>query len=130
MPTCNKISEQSTIEKSRSTYSISSSTCSLGDSERSDAISSKNKTPVHNIPLDNLSRKLSTASVKRNFNIIESNIESIQKPQSAQILVPSALNLNAPLQPTLPQPSLGNANKQYSDVGNMHYILIYFAYTY
>jgi hypothetical protein len=85
---------------------------------------------MHNIPLDNLSRKLSTASVKRNFNIIESNIESIQKPQSAQILVPSALNLNAPLQPTLPQPSLGNANKQYSDVGNMHYLLIYFAYTY
>ena len=115
---CNKISEQSTIDKSRSTCSISSSTCSFGDSERSEAMSLTRKgPPVHNIPLDNLSSTLSNTSSKKNIIPSEFNVEQIHKPQSAQILVPSALNLNAPLQPSLPQASLGSVSKQYSESG-------------
>ena len=115
---CNKISEQSTLEKSRSTCSISSSTCSFGDSERSEAMSLTRKgPPVHNIPLDNLSSTLSNTSSKKNIIPSEFNVDKIHKPQSAQILVPSALNLNAPLQPSLPQASLGSVSKQYSESG-------------
>ena len=51
--------------------------------------------PMHNIPLDNLSSTLSFTSANKNIIPSELNVEKYQKPQSAQILVPSALNLNA-----------------------------------
>ena len=117
MRTRNRLSEQSTIEK-RSTYSVSSSTYSFGDSERSEATAPTNK-PLRssNMPLDNLSpRPLSDAG--RSLCSIEANFESTQKIQPVQILVPSALDLNAPLQPSLPRLSVGSENRIESDVGN------------
>ena len=83
--------------------------------------------PMHNIPLDNLSSTLSFTSANKNIIPSELNVEKYQKPQSAQILVPSALNLNAPLQPSLPQTSLGSVSKQYSESGKMIYLLIIYS---
>ena len=50
--------------------------------------------------------------------MIDSNTENIKKPQSAQILVPSALNFNTPPQTSLPQSSLESTNWRLSDNGN------------
>ena len=78
---------------------------------------------MHNLPLDNLSNTLSLASANKNVIPPELKVEKSQKPQSAQILVPSALNLNAPLQPSLPQASLGSISKLYSESGKDDLIL-------
>ena len=69
------------------------------------------------MPLDNLSRK-PPASAKKSPTLIDSNTENIQKHQSAQILVPSALNFNTPLQPSLAPSCLGKTNWRSSDNGN------------
>ena len=124
-PTCNKISEQSTLEKSGSTCSLNSSTCSFGDSERSEVPSLTHRAPpMHNLPLDNLSNTLSSASANKNVIPSELKVDKNQKPQPAQILVPSALNLNATLQPSLPQASLGSISKMYSESGKTDLIIL------
>jgi len=69
---------------------------------------------MHNVPLDNLSSKTST-SVKNDAS--DSHIGGIPSPQSAQILVPSALNLNAPLQVSLPQAAMTSPHSSYSNIG-------------
>ena len=85
---------------------------------------------MHNLPLDNLSNTLSLASANKNIIPPELKVEKSQKPQSAQILVPSALNLNAPLQPSLPQASLGSITKIYSESGKDDFKFFYFSCTY
>merc|ERR1711994_1192008 len=84
LPTCNKISEQSTLEKSGSTCSLNSSTCSFGDSERSEVTSLTHRAPpMHNLPLDNLSNTQSFSSANKNVIPSELKVEKNQKPQSA-----------------------------------------------
>ena len=73
---------------------------------------------MHNVPLDNLSSKTST-SVKNNAS--DSYIGGIPSPQSAQILVPSALNVNAPLQVSLPQAAMTSPHSSYSNIGKLLY---------
>ena len=116
LPTCNKVAEQSIFQGSKSSCSANSSTYSIGGSERSEAKASSLKIPMHNVPLDNLSSKTST-SVKNDAS--DSYIGGIPSPQSAQILVPSALNLNAPLQVSLPQAAMTSPHSSYSNIGKV-----------
>ena len=118
LPTCNKVAEQSIFQGSKSSCSANSSTYSIGGSERSEANASSLKIPMHNVPLDNLSSKTST-SVKNDAS--DSYIGGIPSPQSAQILVPSALNLNAPLQVSLPQAAMTSPHSSYSNTGKFRY---------
>ena len=118
MPTCNKVAEQSIFQGSRSSCSANSGTYSIGGSERSEANASSLKIPMHNVPLDNLSSKTSTA-VKNDAT--DSYIGGITNPQSAQILVPSALNLNAPLQVSQPQAARTSPHSSYSNIGKFLY---------
>ena len=112
LPTCNKVAEQSIFQGSKSSCSANSGTYSIGGSERSEANTSSLKIPMHNVPLDNLSSKTSTAV--KNDSYIGGIITN---PQSAQILVPSALNLNASLQVSLPQAAMTSPHSSYSNIG-------------
>ena len=117
MPTCNKVAEQSIFQGSRSSCSANSGTYSIGGSERSETNASSLKIPMHNVPLDNLSSKTSTA-VKNDAT--DSHVGGITNPQSAQILVPSALNLNAPLQVSQPQAARTSPHSSYSNIGKFY----------
>ena len=109
-------SNETTNQPLTGKISHSSSTCSLGDSERSVGMSTVDKPPQHNMPLSNLSRTGSSSS-KKSHTLIESNNSHLQKQPSAQILVPSALNVNTNLQPSLPPSHVESTKQKSSDTG-------------